>query len=65
MKLTKLLSQHRYDFTALMVCEHCGTEEKLTIGYDDLYYHEQVIPGFYCPACGRNRAGEQRPGEAS
>lgn len=60
MKITKILTQHRNDFTALIDCEHCGTEEKLTTGYHDEYYHTKVIPAMHCknPECGKNRAGE-------
>ena len=61
MKITKILSQHRNDFTASMECEHCGEPQKLTTGYDDGYYHERVIPAMHCGGCGRNRAGELKP----
>ena len=60
MKIKQVTSQCRNDFTAIMVCEHCGAEEKLTTGYDDAYYHETVIPNMHCASCGVNRAGSTK-----
>ena len=57
MKIQKVVSRSRYDFTAIMECEHCGSTQDLKTGYDDSYYHAQVIPAMTCKACGRNRAG--------
>lgn len=54
MKITKMLSQHRRDFTAEMTCEFCGTKDIDDSGYDDSYYHSQVIPNFKCPKCGKS-----------
>lgn len=53
MKIKKMLSQHRRDFTATMVCEHCAHEQKLSGGYDDAYYHNSVIPNMTCDSCGK------------
>lgn len=61
MKIHLLISQHRNDFVADMVCEHCGHTFRLNTGYDDTHYHEKVIPGMHCDECGRNRAGELKP----
>lgn len=58
MKISKMLSEYRNDFSATMKCEHCGHESKLTSGYHDQYYHTRVIPAMHCNACGKNRAGE-------
>lgn len=58
MKITKILSQHRNDFTAMVACEHCGHTAKLTNGYDDDHYHTRVMPVMICSGCGKNRAGE-------
>ena len=60
MKIKRILTQHRNDFTATMECEHCGTEQKLTTGYHDDNYHFNVIPAMYCPSCGKDRAGETK-----
>ncbi len=57
MKIKKITSQHRRDFTAIMVCEHCGNEEENKGGYDDVFYHGNVIPNMYCSSCGK-KAGE-------
>lgn len=59
MYITQYLTQHRNDFTAVLKCEHCGVDQKLTTGYDDANYHDNVIPSFHCQSCGKNRAGEQ------
>ena len=58
MRIQKIDSQHRNDFSATMVCEHCGRTRFLTTGYDDYNYHERVIPAMHCQGCGKNRAGE-------
>ena len=52
MKIKELVSQHRRDFTALMECEFCGHQEMNNSGYDDRYYHDNVIPNMKCGKCG-------------
>lgn len=54
MKIKKLISQHRRDFTALMECEFCGYQEMDNSGYDDRYYHDNVIPNIKCTKCGES-----------
>ena len=44
MKIKKITSQSRRDFTAIMECEHCGATEINGSGYDDAFYHASVIP---------------------
>lgn len=61
MKIKKILSQYRRDFTAILECEHCGHEEKLTSGYDDANYHNNVIPTFECGKCGKRAPEDCRP----
>lgn len=51
MKIKTMLSQHRRDFTAILVCEHCEAEQKLTDGYDDDFFHRNVIPRIKCKQC--------------
>ena len=58
MKIAKMLSEYRNDFTAIMKCEHCGSTKELTSGYHDNYYHTEVIPAMHCNTCGKNRAGQ-------
>lgn len=43
MRIEKMISQHRRDFTAIYKCEHCGYEKKGG-GYDDTHFHQNVIP---------------------
>ena len=45
------------DFAADMECEHCGSTQRLTTGYNNGYYHNNVIPTMTCASCGRRRDG--------
>lgn len=45
--------QHRRDFRGILQCEHCGQQQELTSGYDDVNYHENVIPSIKCRQCGQ------------
>lgn len=53
MKIKQILSQYRRDFTAVYVCEGCGTEVDGR-GYDDSNFHQNVIPAMTCKKCGKN-----------
>ena len=52
MKIKEILSQYRRDIVALLICEHCNHEEKRN-GYDDAYFHQNVIPDMECGKCGK------------
>lgn len=52
MKIKTIESQHRRDFHAIYVCEHCEHEYKGK-GYDDDNFHRNVIPAMKCPKCGK------------
>lgn len=56
MRIKEIISQHRRDFQAVYECQHCGYEEERS-GYDDAYFHENVIPSISCTSCGK--AGEE------
>lgn len=60
MRIKSMLNQHRRDFTAIYECEHCGHEDT-SDGYDDKYFHEQVIPSFSCPECDKKAPESYRP----
>ena len=60
MKIKSITNQIRRDFWAIYVCEHCGVEEKGT-GYDDDYFHREVIPEMVCKACGKKASSDYRP----
>jgi len=60
MKIKTIISQHRRDFTAIYVCEHCGEEEENS-GYDDAYFHKDVIPDMACGKCGKKAGENYRP----
>lgn len=54
MKIHKMVSQHRRDFKADFICENCGALETSS-GYDDKYFHDEVIPKKKCKSCGKSR----------
>lgn len=60
MKIKKILNQMRRDFTAIFECEHCGFEEKCG-GYDDAFFHRNVIPSMKCGQCGKTAGDDYRP----
>jgi hypothetical protein len=60
MKIKQILNQHRRDFFAIFVCEHCGNEEKAS-GYDDSYFHKTVIPEMKCKKCSCTAAHNYEP----
>lgn len=60
MKIKKIKNQMRRDFTAIFECEHCGNEETRD-GYDDEYFHRQVIPLMECGRCGKTAGSDYRP----
>ena len=60
MKIKEILSQHRRDFIAIYVCEHCGYEEE-SDGYDDENFHRNVIPNMMCKKCGEKANENYRP----
>lgn len=62
MKIKQIKSQHRRDFVVMYVCEHCG-HEHLGGGYDDSYFHEQVIPTMKCDKCGKVSGDDYVPME--
>ena len=61
MKIKKIISQHRRDFTADMVCEHCKKVEKNVSGYDDTYFHTKVIPSLECKSCKKKGGTNYKP----
>lgn len=60
MKIQKIVSQHRRDFTAIYECEHCGHTER-GFGYDDANFHENVIPDMVCKSCHKQADSDYRP----
>ena len=50
MKIKEILTQHRRDFEAIYICEHCQNERKGS-GYDDANFHQNVIPNMECLEC--------------
>jgi C4-type Zn-finger protein len=54
MIIKEMLSQSRRDFTATMECEFCGNTVKNDSGYDDVNYHENVIPNMKCKKCDKS-----------
>lgn len=60
MHIRKIIHQHRRDFKAEYECEHCGHIET-DYGYDDAYFHNEVIPKMICPKCGKAAGENYRP----
>jgi predicted RNA-binding Zn-ribbon protein involved in translation (DUF1610 family) len=60
MKIKRIVSQNRRDFTAIYECEHCGHEHEGS-GYDDSHFHASVIPKMKCPECGKAADESYRP----
>ena len=52
MQIKKITGQSRRDFYAIYKCEHCGFEEEGS-GYDDSYFHNEIIPNKICKSCGK------------
>jgi len=58
MKIQQVTWQSRFDYKAIMECEHCDKTEVDNHGYDDTNYHVNVIPRYCCKWCDKNRAGD-------
>ena len=61
MKIKEITHQSRRDYTAIMECEHCGNTQIDNGGYDDSYYHKNVIPKMKCVMCGKIAPDSYRP----
>jgi hypothetical protein len=61
MRIQKITSQYRRDFTAVMECEHCNYVESNVSGYDDAYFHKNVIPTMKCKKCSKTSDENYRP----
>lgn len=55
MKITKITSRHRRDFSANVMCENCNKGDTITTGYEDGYFHNTVLPNMKCKHCGFSR----------
>ena len=60
MKIQKITSRSRRDFTAIYECDHCGHTEE-GYGYDDNNFHKNVIPTMKCSKCGKMGGGNYAP----
>lgn len=60
MRIKEKTYQHRRDFKAIFVCEHCG-HEKEAWGYDDANFHQNVIPTMVCEVCGKTAQADYEP----
>ena len=50
MYIKEITYQYRRDFKAIYKCEFCETEV-ISVGYDDEFFHEHVIPTMKCIDC--------------
>lgn len=60
MKIKTITSQIRRDFKAVYECEHCGATREGD-GYDDAFFHTNVIPRMECEKCGKKASKDYRP----
>lgn len=60
MKIKKITYQSRRDFEAIYECEHCEATYEGS-GYDDTYFHTEVIPKKKCNECGKTADESYRP----
>lgn len=63
MKIKEVTHQHRRDFYAIYECEGCGHITNEKSGYDDRYFHDNVIPNMVCDNCGKSRTDLNIVGE--
>ena len=60
MHIKEITFQHRRDFRAIYECEHCGNATEAR-GYDDAFFHQNVIPEMTCSNCGKMAGDEYQP----
>lgn len=60
MKIIEIIDQHRRDFMAIYECEHCGATKR-SRGYDDAYFHQNVVPKMKCEKCSKTASESYRP----
>jgi hypothetical protein len=60
MKLIEIVDQIGNDFQGKYECEFCGDTytEKGLYSYNDMYFHNEVIPTIKCPECGKTTRSE-------
>ena len=58
MRIKEILSQYRRDFRALYECQYCR-HETTGRGYDDVNFHENVIPAMRCSRCDKSVESEK------
>jgi hypothetical protein len=64
MKIKRIISQKNRSFTAIYICEHCD-QERTSGGYDDLHFHQHLLPLEPCSHCAKKRPGVQTLRSAS
>lgn len=60
MKIKEIKSQYQRDFQAVYECEHCGHTQEGS-GYDDVNFHQNVIPTMECEKCKKTSGDNYRP----
>ncbi len=51
MRIIEKTWQHRNDFEAILECNHCGSFQTMSNGYDDRNFHVNVLPAIRCRTC--------------
>jgi transcription elongation factor Elf1 len=57
MRIKRFVWQYRRDFKAIYECPFCGNAEEGS-GYDDEFFHRNVIPKMRCGKCGKTELDE-------
>jgi len=60
MRIKEIISQYRRDFRAIYECEHCGDTYESS-GYDDAFFHNEVVPTMKCKKCSKTAKDTYRP----
>ena len=62
MKIKRKLFIYKDTFGAILICEHCDHEMKITSGRNNSNFHSIVLPSMICPSChvDRNKQATRR-----
>jgi ribosomal protein L37AE/L43A len=53
MKIKEITDRYRRDLELVYECENCG-HTMTGSGYDDRYFHDEVVPNKKCPVCDKS-----------
>lgn len=59
MKIKRKTFEHRGKFGAVLICEHCEWEMKITSGENSPNWYDNKLPKMICSNCEKNRLGKK------